>query len=186
MTTNEGKVKSAQKYFDDLELVYYRYDLIEPRSDSVEEIAKYKVLQAYEQVKTNCIALDSGFFIEELNGWPGTFTNFNLEKIGLEGILKLLKNVKNRGAYFMDCLAYYDGNEIKYFYGFTKGSVASEISSVNHQNQWSSLWKIFIPQNHDKVLAEMSEAERNNRNDNHTSPFSEFNDWMKQKRLIKR
>lgn len=81
VTSNPGKVKSAQKYFDDIELVYHKCDLIEPRSESLEEIARYKVLQAYKQVKTNCIAIDSGFFIESLNGWPGTFVNFNLKKL---------------------------------------------------------------------------------------------------------
>jgi XTP/dITP diphosphohydrolase len=181
VTSNEGKVKTAQKHLENIELVYYKFDLIEPRSESLEEIAKYKVLQAYEQVKCDCIALDSGFFIESLEGWPGTFVNFNLKKLGLEGIIKLLSDVKNRNAYFVECLAYYDGKDIKYFYGMSKGTISQNVSSVDDPNQWSSLWRIFIPLNHTKTLAEMSEEERNNRVDGHTSSFIEFKDWFDKK-----
>lgn len=182
VTSNEGKVKSAQKYFEDIELIYYKYDLIEPRSESLEEIARYKVIQAYEQVKSNCIALDSGFFIESLNNWPETFVNFNLQKLGLEGILKILLKVENRNAYFKECLAYFDGREVKYFYGLSKGTIAQNISMVNNPNQWSSLWQIFIPINHNKTMVDMSDEERNNRIDGHTSSFKEFNAWVKQKK----
>ncbi|MDD2518636.1 MAG: non-canonical purine NTP pyrophosphatase [Bacilli bacterium] len=181
VTSNEGKVKTAQSYLTNIELIYYKYDLIEPRSESLEEIAKYKVLQAYKQVKTDCIALDSGFYIEGLDGWPGTFVNFNLKKLGLEGIIKLLKNVECRKAHFLECLAYYDGKEVKYFYGLSKGTISPEISQVGSEYQWSNLWKIFIPDNHNKTLSDMSDEERKNRKDDHTSSFVEFNNYINKK-----
>lgn len=185
VTSNTGKVKSAQKYFDQTTLIYYKADLNEPRSESLEEIAKCKVLQAYEQVKRPCFVVDSGFYIEALNGWPGSFINFNLAKLGLKGIIKLLAGEENRQAYFKDCLAYYDGVEIKYFYGESKGTMAQDISESDHPDQWSSLWHLFIPLHHTRTLADMSEEERNNRIDGHTSPFYELNNWLNQKMLIK-
>lgn len=184
VTSNQGKVKSAQKYFDDLELDYYKYDLIEPRSESLEEIAEYKVLQAYEQLKTPCIAVDAGFYIEPLNNWPSSFVNFNLEKLGIEGILKLLEKTEDRKAYFKECLAYYDGKDIKFFYGVSKGTVARSASVKNCPEQWSVLWKIFVPLNSTKTMSDMTEEERNNRNDGHTSCFKEFNDYLRSKRLV--
>ena len=74
VTSNKGKIATAQKYLK-TKLIPYNYDLIEPRSEDLEEIAKSKVLQAYNIVKQPCIALDSGFFIDELNGFPKTFNS---------------------------------------------------------------------------------------------------------------
>jgi Xanthosine triphosphate pyrophosphatase len=179
VTSNEGKVITAKKHVDKVDLIFYKYDLIEPRSESLEEIAKYKVMQAYKEFGKPCIALDSGFYIENLNGWPGTFVNFNLENLGLNGILKLLKNNKNRKAYFKECLAYYDGKEIRYFYGVSSGRISEKLSKLNHEEQWSKLWRIFIPDNHDKTMSDMTKEERNNRRDNHTNSFIEFNNYKK-------
>lgn len=185
-TSNEKKVISAQKYFQTVELVHHKCNLVEPRAESLEEIATQKVMQAYEEVKSPCFCVDSGFYIVSLNGWPGSFINFNLEKLGLPGILKLLVEIENRQAYFKDCLAYYDGKQIKYFYGYSEGTIAKDITNIDVPRQWSTLWKIFIPLNHDKTLAEMTEAERNNRHDGHTSSFQELNKYIKEKQLIKK
>ena len=39
-----------------------------PRSDDIKEIATAKVKEAFEIVKRPCIALDTDFRIDELNG----------------------------------------------------------------------------------------------------------------------
>ena len=47
--------------------------------------------------------------------------------------------------------------------------------------KWSDLWYIFIPKNYDKTLAQMSPAERiqreNERKDDSYSSFSVFAKW---------
>ena len=117
VTHNKGKAKSAEKYFKDLKISTFNYELDEPRSDDIKVIAAAKVKQAYEIVKKPCMAMDTDFRIEELNGFPRAFVNFSLETIGIEGIMKLMENKKNRKCEFNECLAYYDGKEIRYFYG---------------------------------------------------------------------
>ena len=49
VTTNKGKISTAKQYLNDvnIELEPYNYELIEPRTDDIQEIAKQKVLQAY-------------------------------------------------------------------------------------------------------------------------------------------
>ena len=79
VTHNTGKIKSAEKYFKNLKFTTFNYELDEPRSDDLKEIATAKVKQAYKVVGKPCIALDSGFFIKELNGFPKAFVNFSLE-----------------------------------------------------------------------------------------------------------
>ena len=117
VTHNTGKIKSAERYFNNLKFTTFNYELDEPRSDDIKEIATAKVKQAYEIVKRPCIALDTDFRIDELNGFPRAFVNFSLDTIGISGILKLMENKKNRSCAFNECLAYHDGKEIHYFYG---------------------------------------------------------------------
>ncbi len=117
VTHNTGKIKSAEKYFKNLKFITFNYELDEPRSDDIKEIATAKVKQAYEIVKRPCIALDTDFRIKELNGFPRAFVNFALDTIGINGILKLMENKNDRECSFNECLAYHDGKEIHYFYG---------------------------------------------------------------------
>ena len=70
VTHNTGKIKSAEKYFKNLKFTTFNYELDEPRSDDIKEIATVKVKEAFEIVKRPCIALDTDFRIDELNGFP--------------------------------------------------------------------------------------------------------------------
>ena len=160
VTKNKGKVASAQSFLTDVKLSIYEYELNEPRTDDIREIAEYKVRQAYELVKKPCIALDAGFFIEELNGFPRAFVNFALDTIGTNGILKLMENVENRKCAFKECMAYYDGENILYFYGNHEGTLAKEVRGNYTDKKWSDLWYIFIPFNKKKTLVEMTDEER--------------------------
>lgn len=183
VTHNKGKAKSAEKYFKGLKISTYEYELSEPRSDSIKEIATAKVKEAYQVVKKPCIALDSGFFIEELNGFPKAFVNFTLDTIGIDGILELMKNKSNKKCQFKECLAYYDGETIKYFYGESKGSLSSEKQGLDRQEKWSDLWYIFIPNGLTKTLAQMTPKERENRKkiDKSSSAIEEFAKWYQKK-----
>ena len=89
-----------------------------------------------------------------------------------------MKNVTIRKCYFKECLAYYDGEKLRYFYGISRGTLSYEKKGINSNQKWSELWYIFIPLNGKKTLAEMSDKERNNRNDNHTSALKEFAIWF--------
>lgn len=157
VTTNKGKIASAEKELKNIKVTPIQEELSEPRTDDIKEIAKQKVLQAYEIVKRPCIALDSGFFIEELNGFPRAYVNHMLDTIGITGILKLLKEENNRACEFRSCLAYYDGEQITYFESKSQGTIAEEIRGLDNDKKWSDLWYIFISKHFNKTLAEFTE-----------------------------
>ncbi len=161
-TTNNGKFQTAKKYFEkaDIELSRLNEELVEPRSNDVKEIARKKVLQAYSMTNMPCFSLDAGFFIETLNGFPGTFVNSALNTIGLTGILKLMEKKENRKCYFKECVAYYDGTDIHYFESVTKGTIAKHIAGFKTEEAWSDLWFLFIPEQCDKTIAELTQAQR--------------------------
>lgn len=181
VTTNKGKIASAQKHFADVnvKLITYNYELIEPRTDDIKEIVTSKVKQAYEIVNTPCIALDTGFFIEALNGFPRAFVNFALNTINIDGFLKLMKDEENRVCCFKECLAYYDGNKIKYFSTIVPGTLATEKLGKDNPKKWSDLWYIFIPDGFNKTIAEMSDDERYNSVLSTTSSIKDFAIWYK-------
>ncbi len=163
VTHNKGKAKSAEKYFKNIKFNTYDFELDEPRSDDIKEIVTAKVKQAYDIVKKPCIALDTGFFIDALNGFPRAFVNFSLDTIGVDGILKLMDGKENRACKFEECLAYHDGKDIHYFYGKHPGNLSIKKEGIDREEKWSDLWYIFKPKNFDKTLAQMNEKEREGR-----------------------
>ena len=181
VTHNKGKAKSAERYFSKIRFSTYDFELDEPRSDDIKEIATFKVKQAYEIVKKPCIALDTGFFIDELNGFPKAFVNFSLETIGIDGILKLMENKNNRKCRFEECLAYHDGEEIHYFYGKHSGNLSTKIKGIDREEKWSDLWYIFKPEHFEKTLAEMDSKEREERRKTNGSveALKVFAEWYK-------
>ena len=186
VTHNKGKIASANKQLKGVNFRVFEYDLDEPRSDDIKYISKCKVMEAYKLVKTPCISLDSGFFIDALNGFPKAFVNFSLETIGISGILKLMDGVTNRNCKFTESLSYYDGKELYQFEGHHDGKLAEKILGNDTNKKWSDLWYIFIPYGYEKTLAEMTDEERANREKirdiNHSvSAMTEFAKWYTKK-----
>lgn len=183
VTSNKGKIATAQQYFNaiDIKLETYAHELIEPRSDDITEIAKSKVLQAYDLVGQPCIAQDSGFYIDALNGFPRAFVNYALDTIGIEGILKLMKDVENRTCSLRECLAYYDGNKIKYFYCNHEGCLSTEMIGMENPEKWSDLWYVFIPNysTDGRTLAQYTIEETYERRKNIDSSIKQFANWYK-------
>ena len=171
--------ENTEKYFKNLKFTTFNYELDEPRSDDIKEIATAKVKQAYEIVKRPCIALDTDFRIDELNGFPRAFVNFSLDTIGIQGILKLMENKENRKCAFNECLAYHDGKEIHYFYGKHPGNLSNKIQGLDREEKWSDLWYVFKPSGFEKTLAEMDPEERENRKnvDGSVQAMQEFAKW---------
>ena len=178
VTHNKGKIASAKKQLKDVDLKIIEYDLEEPRSDDIKYISEHKVKEAYQLVNKPCISLDSGFWIDELNGFPRAFVNFTLETIGINGILKLMEGKENRNCRFTECLSYYDGKKLYQFMGEHEGTLSNEVLGNNTDKKWSDLWYIYKPYGYNKTLAQMSEEERTNRiRYKSTDSMKEFANW---------
>ena len=183
VTHNKGKIASAQKVLNSVNIRIFEYDLDEPRSDDVKYISKVKVMEAYELVKTPCISMDSGFWIDALNGFPRSFVNFSLDTLGIEGILKLMEGKEDRRCRFVECLSYYDGKELHQFMGKHEGFLTGKKQGTDNNKKWSDLWYIYKPKGYDKTLAQMTDEERENRiRYDSVSSFDVFADWFKNAR----
>ncbi|MFH1400117.1 MAG: non-canonical purine NTP pyrophosphatase [Nanoarchaeota archaeon] len=155
-TTNPGKIQSMRRELEPygVNVVQAPIELPEPRSDDVETIATHKVIYAYERLGKPVVALDAGFYIDSLNGFPRAFVNFALQTIGLEGILRLVEG-KDRRCEFSHCIAYHDGTKTYTFTDHVPGQMAAEPRGTLHEKHWSELALVFIPDGLDKTLAEM-------------------------------
>jgi len=161
-TKNFGKVISVKNVLSayGINVIHVPLELPEPRSDDLKMITRDKVVFAYQQIQKPCIVQDAGFYIHSLNGFPKAFVNFTLETIGIEGILKLAEG-KSRECEFRNCLAYIDDSmsEPKYFESGVKGRLADAPRGELRDYQWSELWLIFIPENENRTIAEMTHQE---------------------------
>lgn len=129
----------------------------EIQANTIEEVAKYSAKEASEKLKCNVLKNDTGLCIDALKGFPGPYTHYVDEKIGEDGILKLLDGVENRKASFIEAFAYCEyGKEPIVFKSITTGTIALEKSGTYG---WS--WDyIFIPDGYDKTMANYPDDER--------------------------
>lgn len=161
VTSNKGKYSSAKRFLkkSGIRVVQKNIEIPESRG-SLEEIAVQKTKYASKIFKEPLIAMDAGFFVKSLKGFPMMFTNFVLETIGNEGILKLVGG-KNRSCEFREVLCYLGGprKKPKLFKRIVKGKLASKPKGKLKPYHWSKLALIFIPKGDKKTMAEMTEKE---------------------------
>lgn len=189
VTGNEYKYLSTKNKFDSrgINIGFYIYDAEELNINDIEMISRQKVIDAYEILKTPCFVIDSGFYIDNYPrcpGFPGAFAKRSGISSNIEKLLKDMQGVTNRSCRFLDCLTFYDGKDFYTFYGENNGVLSEEIRGEKGIKKMSNLWYVFIPQNCSKTLAEMSEEERENRSDNHTSAVIEFINWYQNIYLV--
>jgi len=161
-TTNKGKVNSITSVLSkfNIEVIQKPLEIPEIRNENLKDIAIHKVLYAFENIKKPVIALDAGFYVHSIGGFPKMYVNFVLKTIGVNGILKLVEN-QNRSCEFKNCLAFFDGTlkEPVVFEESVKGKLA-DIPRGNKQDYfWSDLFFVFIPEEKNKTLAEMTPEE---------------------------
>jgi len=91
VTSNQGKYSSAKNFLNKykIKVIQKSLEVPEPRGP-LEEIAIYKARYAFKILKKPLITMDAGFFIHSLRSFPKMFTNFVLDTIGVEGVIKLL------------------------------------------------------------------------------------------------
>ncbi len=184
VTGNYGKYISVKEKFDSagIEIEYLNCDLNEPNVNDIEFISKEKAKQAYEKVEKPVFVADSGFYIEDYPNnpnYPGAFVKRSGVSSDVNKLLNTMKNVENRNCYFLDCLTFYDGKKFSQFFGKSSGILSSELRGEANKKAKSNLWYVFIPTNCTKTLAEMTDYERNNRDDNRTSATDQFIKWYR-------
>ena len=161
VTGNWAKILSARQRLEPLgyEVEQVKMDTVEIQADDIEEVASYSAKWASDELKCTVLKNDSGICIDALDGFPGPYTHYVDDTLGMDNILKLLDGVDNRKAHFEEVLAYCEyGKEPVIFKSITNGTIALEKSGTYG---WS--WDfIFIPEGSDKTLGNYEDEVRFN------------------------
>ncbi|MFH2027629.1 MAG: XTP/dITP diphosphatase [Nanoarchaeota archaeon] len=160
VTCNQNKVKEFQSILKNHEVEQVAIDYPELRSDDPEEIAKLAAKQLADILNKPIVVEDSGLFINSLNDFPGTCSAYIHKRIGLKGILKLMKGVKDRSCQYRSAVAYCEPNKEPFsFLGTEKGIIAQKPRGkygFGHD-------PIFIPEKSRKTYGEMEDVKEKKR-----------------------
>jgi len=109
VTTNAGKVTEAQEYLDDpVEQVAFDYP--ERQADDLATVAAHSARTAYRHVGGPVIVDDSGLTIDALDGFPGPYSSYVEDTLGIERVWNLVADEDDRSAAFRGVIAYCDGD----------------------------------------------------------------------------
>src|SRR3989338_8660249 len=101
VTSNLGKVKEFKQILEpEIKINHVKMSYPEIRSEDSQEIARHSAKELAEKLRKKIVVEDSGLFIKSLNDFPGTYSATIHKKIGLKGILKLMKGIKDRGCIY--------------------------------------------------------------------------------------
>ena len=108
VTGNMSKLMSARNILEPLgfEIDNIKMDTMEIQADSVDEVAMHSAKEASNKLKCAVLKNDTGLFVDALGGFPGPYTHYVDEKLGEDGLLKLLDGVSDRRASFIEAFAY--------------------------------------------------------------------------------
>jgi len=135
----------------------------EPQADELYPVAKAKITQARLMVRgtphenSAILVEDSGLFIDTLSGFPGPFSSYVENSIGLRGILRLLSDKENRGAEYR-AVAILESENAEYdATGVCRGSISLELLGKGG----FGYDPIFVPDEDDgRTFGQMSEEEK--------------------------
>ncbi len=163
VTGNEGKVREAREYLD-RPVEQVDYDYTEVQADDLATVAGHGAREAFEALGGDDPVLvgDAGLFVEALGGFPGPYSAYVEDTVGVERLWRLAEPEDDRRAYFRTVLAYAapapegdgDGVRVETFEGRVPGTVVAPRGDGGF-----GFDPIF---EHDgQTLAEMSTAEKN-------------------------
>ena len=114
-------------------------DVPEIQSDDQTAVSVDKALKYYDLLKRPLVVMDSGLFIDELNGFPGVYTKYALDTIGIDRIIQPLDGATR--AYTQRTITYFDGNKSQTFTLKLHGALLKE----PHGNNGRNYDKYFLP-----------------------------------------
>lgn len=160
-TSNKHKVEEVsailKEYNIRVEHLNIRYN--ETRAETVEEVVKESISKLSKELRLELIIEDTGIFFKAYNNFPGPYPKIVFEKLGYDGIFKLLEN-KNREAYFKTVVGYCKPEkEPLLFEGIFDGIIANEIFDVDKNVM--PYERIFIPNGYNVPLSSITREEKN-------------------------
>ena len=110
MTTNPGKVREAERYLRDGSVERLDFDYPEIQAAELGPIAAQGAREAYRHADEPVLVDDAGLFVEGLDGFPGPYSSYVEETLGVERVHDIAADLDDRRAAFRCVLGYCDGD----------------------------------------------------------------------------
>ncbi len=160
ITSNDGKLREFSQAFEKTSFypVKALFDYPEIQASTLEKVVDFGLAWLKDKLDPPFVIDDAGVFVNHLKGFPGVYSRYVYDTIGLESILKQMENVEDRRASFKCVLGLLlkDGT-IHKFSGESQGEIIDEMRGDNG----FGYDPIFVPSGSKKTFAEMSEEEKN-------------------------
>ena len=159
ITGNKEKIAIASTILnkENIKVNAMKIECPEIQSDDNETIAMASSKYASNLTQNNVVKVDTGFYIEALNGFPGPYAEYVERKLDAQDILKMMANKTNRTAYYKEVLAYCEyGKEPITFTTYTYGKISTELSG----NEGYNYDRIFICDGDEKTMANFNQKQR--------------------------
>ena len=179
-TENLDKISEANQILSEFKINLEQANVkkVEIQAEQLEEIVTF-ALNMIPNDALPIIIEDSGLFIDALNGFPGPYSSFVFEKIGCDGILRLMANEQVRQAEFVSVVGYkYEGRKILF-----KEKTVGTISNIKVGKSGFGFDPIFIPEGYVKTFAQMSLFEKNQLSHRGKS-FRRLGEWLQKTKYI--
>lgn len=161
ITGNAKKLEEVQQILGNdfpHRIVSEKVDLSELQGE-IEEIGIKKAKEAYNHVKAPVIVEDTSLCFNALKGLPGPYIKWFLDKLGPEGLYKMLAGFEDKSAVAVCTFAYHPGDpdgEVKLFQGRTEGTI------VEPRGPRDFGWDpCFQPVGYEKTYAELPKETKN-------------------------
>lgn len=177
-TGNVHKFQEARAVLREfgVSIAMLRIKAIEIQADEIDLIAEASAQEAATRSRIPIFVEDAGLFIRALNGFPGPYSAYVFRRLGTGGILKLMKNISTRDAYFHSVIAFCDPDgpsSIRSFTGKAEGRIAFE----ERGKRGFGFDPVFQPSAEpNRTFAEMTRQEKN-RYSHRAQALKQFGQW---------
>ena len=132
ISSNKHKYQEIKAIFEQnskIQVEHIQKHLNELQSDNLEEIAIFSLKNlSTDFYRKYFFVEDSGLFIKSLNGFPGPYSSYVFNKLGNEGIIKLMRNIEKREAYFQSTIALRTNTGLNTFTDIIRGHISKKIT----------------------------------------------------------
>lgn len=138
-------------------LLNKKLDLPEYQGTS-QEVCREKAREAFRQIRGPVLVEDTCLCFNAHGGLPGPYIKWYLDKLGVEGLPKLLAASADKSGYALCTFGYCESEsgEVEIFEGKTDGTIVDPRGSRDFG--WDP---VFEPNGYDKTYAEIAKEEKN-------------------------
>lgn len=160
VTGNPGKVEEAEAHLEPLDVTLTQDDRGYPevQARDLESVARVGADYLQGKVEAPYVLEDAGLFVKALAGFPGVYSSYAYETLGLDGLLRLLEDERDRSARFESVLALVDGEgDLHLFEGRCRGRIAEEVLEGPHGFGFDP---VFVPEGRDEPFSRLPPEEK--------------------------